>query len=152
MNVMTKHIGALLAGVLVSSAALAQVTVTDAWIRATVPQQKSAGVFMQLRSASDARLVEVRTSAAGHAELHQMQMQGQTMRMHAVAGIALPAGQAVSLAGGGYHVMLFDLKHQLKDGQSVPLTLVVEGAGHKRQELNVAVPVKPIAYVPPAAR
>lgn len=150
MNAMTRNVGALLAAGLVSGAALAQVTVSDPWIRATVPQQKSAGVFMQLRSAHDARLVEVRTPAAGHAEIHRMEMQGQTMRMHAVAGIDLPAGQAVNLASGGYHVMLFDLKRQLKDGDTVPLTLVVEGAGRKRENVQVAVPVKPIAHLPPA--
>jgi copper(I)-binding protein len=151
MNAVAKNIGALLAAGLVSGAALAQVTVSDAWIRATVPQQNSAGVFMQLRSAHGGRLVEVRTPVAGHAEIHQMEMQGQTMRMHAVAGIDLPAGQAVNLASGGYHLMLFDLKRQLKDGATVPLTLVVEGAGRRRQDVNVMVPVKPIAYVAPAA-
>jgi copper(I)-binding protein len=150
MNAMTTKFGVLLAAGLVSGAALAQVTVSDPWIRATVPQQKSAGVFMQLRSASQARLVGVRTPLAGHAEIHQMEMQGQTMRMHAVAGVDLPAGQAVDLASGGYHVMLFDLKRQLKAGESVPLTLVVEGAGRKRADVDVAVPVKPIAYTPPA--
>lgn len=151
MNAMTRKLVALLAGALVSGAALAQVTVSDAWIRATVPQQNSAGVFMQLRSATTARLVEVRTPAAGRAEIHQMEMQGQTMRMHAVSGIDLPAGQPVNLASGGYHVMLFGLKHQLKAGQAVPLTLVVEGAGRKRQDVHVEVAVKPIAYMPPAA-
>lgn len=150
MNTMTRKFGALLACALVSGAALAQVTVSGPWIRATVPQQKSAGVFMQLRSARDARLVAVRTPVAGHAEIHQMEMQGQTMRMHAVPAIELPAGQAVNLASGGYHVMLFDLKRQLKAGETVPLTLVVEGAGHQRENVNVAVPVKPIAFMPPA--
>lgn len=147
---MNRKLLVLLAAGLFASAAQAQVSVTNAWIRATVPQQKTAGVFMQLRAAGDARLVEVKTAVAGHAEIHQMQMQGQTMRMHAVAGIDLPAGRTVDLAAGGYHVMLFDLKRQLKDGDSVPLTLVVEGAGRKRQDLQVAVPVKPLTYAAPA--
>jgi copper(I)-binding protein len=56
------------------------------------------------------------------AELHQMAMEGQTMRMRAVDAIELPAGQAVNLASGGYHVMLFDLKRQLKEGETVPVT------------------------------
>ena len=150
MNAMTRKLGVLLAAGLVSGAALGQVTVAGAWIRATVPQQNSAGVFMQLRSAKNARLVEVRTPAAGHAEIHQMQMQGQTMRMHAVAGIDLPAGQAVNLAAGGYHVMLFDLKRQLKDGEQVPLTLTVVDAAGKRENVALTVPVKPMTYTAPA--
>jgi copper(I)-binding protein len=147
---MTRQVIALLAAGLFSSCALAQVTVTDPWTRATVPQQKSAGAFMRVQSAAPARLVAVKTPVAENAELHEMQMQGQVMKMHAVDGIVLPAGQAVDLASGGYHIMLFGLKRQLKAGESVPLTLVVEGAGNKRTEVNVAVPVKPMAYQPPA--
>lgn len=146
---MGKRMIALAAGALLSAGALAQVTVSDAWVRATVPQQKSAGAFMQLRSAKAATLVAVRTPAADKAEMHQMEMQGQNMSMHAVKSIALPAGKDVKLGPGGYHVMLFGLKQQLKEGDSVPLTLVVEGAANKRQEVQVSVAVKPIAYQPP---
>jgi copper(I)-binding protein len=143
---MIKKTSMLLAAGLFSGAALAQVTVTDPWIRATVPAQTSSGAFMQLTSKQDARLVGVRTPVAGNAQLHQMEMQGQSMKMHAVDAIALPAGQAVNLASGGYHVMLFDLKRQLKEGESVPLTLVVEDAKHKRADVTVNVPVKPLGY------
>jgi copper(I)-binding protein len=72
------------------------------------------------------------------------------MKMHAVDGIALPAGKPVNLASGGYHIMLFDLKRQLKEGETVPLTLVVEDARHKRADVNVNVPVKPLDYSAPA--
>jgi copper(I)-binding protein len=147
---MTSKLLALAAGALFSTAALAQVTVTDAWTRATVAQQKTAGVFMNVKSGSPARLVAVRTPVAASAELHQMQMQGQTMSMHQVDGVNLPAGQEVRLGPGGYHVMLFGLKQQLKEGDSVALTLVVENGANKREEVKVAVPVKPIAYQPPA--
>src|SRR4051812_46406199 len=104
---MRRHLCALAVASLVSLPALAQVSVSGAWIRATVPQQKTGGAYMQLRSVKPARLVEVQTPVAGRVELHQMAMEGQTMRMRAVESIALPAGQAVNLASGGYHVMLF---------------------------------------------
>jgi copper(I)-binding protein len=143
---MKKYLFALLATSLLSTAALAQVTVTDPWIRATVPQQKSAGAFMQLQSATPARLVEVRSPVAGRGEMHAMQMDGGVMKMYPVKGIDLPAGKVVNLASGGYHLMLFNLKQQLKEGEQVPLTLVVEDDKHKRQEVNVSVPVKPIGH------
>ena len=130
-----------------TSAAFAQVTVSDPWIRATVPAQKTAGAFMQLRSPMATRLVEVQTPVAGRAEVHQMDMQGQTMRMQKVDGIDLPANQPVDLASGGYHVMLFDLKRQLRDGDQVPLTLTFVGADNKRENVTVQVPVKPLTYV-----
>ena len=136
----------LAAASLFASAAFAQVTVTDPWIRATVPAQKTAGAFMQLRSPKATRLVDVQSPVAGRAEIHQMDMQGQTMRMQKVDGIDLPANQPVNLASGGYHVMLFDLKQQLKDGEQVPLTLVFVGADKKRENVTVQVPVKPLTY------
>ena len=136
----------LAAASLFTTAAFAQVTVGDPWIRATVPAQKTAGAFMQLRSARATRLVDVQTPVAGRAEVHQMGMEGQTMRMQKVDGIDLPAGQTVNLASGGYHVMLFDLKRQLKDGEQVPLTLTFVGPDKKRENVTVQVPVKPLTY------
>ena len=136
----------LAAASLFANAASAQVTVADPWIRATVPAQKTAGAFMQLRSPKATRLVEVQSPVAGRAEIHQMDMQGQTMRMQKVDGIDLPAGQPVNLSSGGYHVMLFDLKQQLKEGEQVPLTLVFTGADRKRESVTVQVPVKPLTY------
>jgi copper(I)-binding protein len=136
----------LAAASFITSAAFAQVTVGDPWIRATVPAQKTAGAFMQLRSAKATRLVDVQSPVAGRAEVHQMAMEGQTMRMQKVDGIDLPAGQPVNLSSGGYHVMLFDLKQQLKEGEQVPLTLTFVGADKKRENVTVQVPVKPLTY------
>jgi copper(I)-binding protein len=136
----------LAAASLVTTAAFAQVTVSDPWIRATVPAQKTAGAFMQLRSPRATRLVEVQSPVAGRAEVHQMAMEGQTMRMQKVDGIDLPANQSVNLASGGYHVMLFDLKRQLKEGEQVPLTLTFAGSDKKRENVTVQVPVKPLTY------
>jgi copper(I)-binding protein len=150
---MNRHLPALalVLASLVSLPALAQVSVSDPWIRATVPQAKVAGAFMQIKSAKTVKLVEVKSPVAGRVELHQMAMEGQTMRMRAVESIELPAGQTVNLASGGYHVMLFDLQRQLKDGEQVPLTLTVVDAAGKRENVALSVPVKPLTYKAPAA-
>jgi copper(I)-binding protein len=128
--------------------ALAQVTVNDAWIRATVPAATSTGLFMRIKSKQDVQLVEVRSSVAGVAEIHQMQMEGQMMRMHPVPAIDLHAGETVNLAAGGYHVMLMDLKHQLKEGETVPVTLVIRKKGKKNEDIALDVTVKPLTYSP----
>lgn len=133
----------------VATSAFAQTTVSAPWVRATVPQQTSSGAFMQLTSPDDAKLVAVQSPLAGRVEIHEMQMQGETMRMRAVDSVALPAGKAVNLASGGYHVMLMDLKGQLKAGATAPLTLVIEHKGGKRETLNVSAPVKPLTFVSP---
>ena len=143
---MTRHLIAALAAGLFSVSALAQVTVTEPWVRATVPAQNSTGAFMQLQSATPERLLEGRTPVAGRAEIHEMAMEGQVMRMRQVKGIDLPAGKPVVLASGGYHVMLLDLKRQLKEGENVDLTLVVQDAAAKRQEVKVTLPVMSLTH------
>ena len=137
---------AILAGSLMSVSAFAQVTVSDPWIRATVPAQKVTGAFMRVQSVAPARLVGVQTEVAGRAELHEMAMEGQTMRMRRVDAIELPAGKPVDLASGGYHIMLMDLKRQVKEGESVELTLRVEDAAGKRQDVKVKAPVRPLSH------
>ncbi len=118
-------------------AALAQVSVSDAWVRATVPQQKATGAFMQLTAQQDMRLIEARSPVAGIVELHKMEMIDNVMKMRQIPALDLPAGQAVALKPGGYHVMFFDLKAQVKAGDKVPLTLVVEGRDKQRSEIDV---------------
>lgn len=124
-------------------AAFAQVTVHDAWVRGTVAQQKASGLFAVITSAKDSTLVAASTPVAGVVEIHEMKMEGSTMKMRQLsAGLPLPAGQAVELKPGGYHVMLMDLKQQLRAGDSVPVTLVVEGADGKRENIEIQAPVK----------
>ncbi|MET0520269.1 MAG: copper chaperone PCu(A)C [Burkholderiaceae bacterium] len=134
----------LLLGALgLQTGASAQVTVSQPWVRATVAQQKATGAFFQLKAASDSRLIEVSSPAAGVAEIHEMSMDGGVMRMRALAGgLPLPAGQAVELKPGGYHVMLMDLKKPIAAGESLPLTLVFEGRDKKRQTVEVQAEVR----------
>ncbi len=121
--------------------ALAQVSVTDPWVRGTVPGQMATGVFMQLKSAKDAKLVEARSPVAGVVEIHEMAMQNNVMKMRAIPALELPAGRTVELKPGGYHVMLMDLKRQVKEGETVPVTLVIESGG-KRDLVEVKAPVR----------
>ena len=141
---------ALLTAMLIATPlAWSQTTVKDAWVRGTVAQQKASGAFMQITSKQGGKLMEVRTPVAGVAEVHEMAMDGNMMRMRAVPALELPAGQAVELKPGGYHVMLMDLKGTLKAGDTVPLTLVVEGKDGKRETLEVKAPVRALGAPEP---
>lgn len=131
-----------------AACAQAQVTVKDPWVRATVPAAKASGAFMQLQSAQDARLVEVRSRVAGMVEIHQMAMENNMMKMQQVDGIDLPAGKPVALASGGYHIMLMMLNRQLKEGDTVPLTLVVQKKDKKLETIELNVAVRPLTYSP----
>ena len=132
---------AIAATLLVAGAAHAQVTVQDAWVRATVPQQKATGAFMRLTAAQDARLVSASSPVAGVTEVHEMKLVDNVMKMRPLPALDLPAGQAVELKPGGYHLMLMDLKAPLAKGASVPLTLVFRDAKGVQSQQQLQLPV-----------
>lgn len=109
-----------------SGVSSAQVQVQDAWVRAAVQGQSATGAFMSLTSKEGARLIGVSSPVAGVVEIHEMKMDGDVMKMRAVAGLDLPPGRSVVLKPGGYHVMMMDLKRALKVGERVPLELRLE--------------------------
>lgn len=131
---------------LAAGLAQAQVTVTAPWVRATPsPAQKATGAFMQLQSPKAVKLVAVSSPVAGVAEVHEMAMDGQIMRMRAIPALDLPAGKPVELKSGSYHLMLMQLKAPIKDGDQVPLTLVFEDADKKRETVQVTAPARAAA-------
>ena len=134
----------LAAALMAAAPAWSQVTVAQPWVRATVAQQKATGAFMTLTSAKDVRLVGASSPAAGTVEVHEMKMVGDVMKMRHVPALPLPAGQAVALTPGGYHLMLLDVKQQFKDGDKVPLTLELEDAQKGRSKLEVQAIVRPL--------
>lgn len=122
------------------------VEVQDAWARATVQGQKATGAFMKITAKADAKLVSVSTPVAGVAEVHEMKMDNGVMTMRAVeGGLALPAGKAVELKPGGYHVMLMDLKLPLQKDTTIPVTLVFKDAAGKETRTELKVPVSATA-------
>ena len=140
-----------LVALLLAFGAHAQTTVKEAWVRGTVASQKSTGLYAQITSSGGGRLVAVSSPLAGVAEIHEMAMDGNVMRMRALAALDLPAGKAVKLEPGGYHVMLMQLKQELKAGDAVPVTLVVEAADGKRENIEIQATVKALADSAPPA-
>ncbi|MEO8022811.1 copper chaperone PCu(A)C [Polaromonas sp.] len=117
------------------------VDVKNAWVRSAVSGQSGTGAFMSITAKDDTKLVGVSSPMAGVAEVHEMKMEGDVMRMRAVPVLDLPAGQTVQLKPGGYHVMLMELKQALPKGSTVPLTLTFKDAKGQESKLEVKVPV-----------
>jgi copper(I)-binding protein len=138
---------ALLAGLALAGAAgaapVAQVEVSEAWVRATVEGQTGSGAYMRLTSRADAQLVGAASPVAEKVEIHEMHTVGDRMTMRQIERLALPAGTPVAL-GHGYHVMLIGLRHQLLAGQQVPITLHLLDAHGARFELALQAPVRPL--------
>jgi copper(I)-binding protein len=136
-----KNLTALLVAGTVLAVQAQTVDVKEAWARTTVQGQKASGAFMKLTAKEATRLVSVSSPVAGVTEVHEMKMDGDVMRMRALAGLDLPAGQTVELKPGGYHVMLMDLKTALRKDSSIPLTLVFKNANGVESKLEVSLPV-----------
>lgn len=119
--------------------------VEGAWVRFAVPGQQGTGAFMRITASRPMTLVGVSSPVAGTAEVHEMKMEGQVMKMRPVAQLELPAGRTVELKPGGYHVMLMELKQPLKPGSSVPLDLVFRDAAGTQRTLHLEAPVAALA-------
>src|ERR1700716_3047157 len=97
-----------------------------AGVRGTVRGQTTAGAYMELTSDRRASLLGAESPAAGSAEIHEMRMEGNVMRMRAVPRLELPPGKTVELRPGGHHMMLVGLKRPLKKGDLIPIHLKIE--------------------------
>ncbi|MBL0421148.1 copper chaperone PCu(A)C [Ramlibacter sp. AW1] len=133
-----------------ANAQTAPVQVDGAWARASVPGQKSSGAFMRLTAREPLSLVGVQSPVAGVAEVHEMRLDGDVMRMRPLPSLPLPAGRIVELKPGGLHLMLMDLKEPLRAGTRVPVTLLVRDAQGVERRVELELPVATRAPGPAA--
>jgi copper(I)-binding protein len=132
-----KSIG--LALMLVAGSAWSQVEISDAWMRATAPGQKTAAGYMTIRnkSAQPERLVGGSSQVAAKVETHVSMKDGEIVRMREVKGYDIPANGMFELKPNGSHLMLVDLKRPLKEGERIPVVLKFEKAGEVKVDFEV---------------
>jgi copper(I)-binding protein len=114
--------------------------ITQAWSRATPGGAKIGGGYLTIenKGAAPDRLIGVAGEVAGKIEVHEMAMKDGVMTMRPIdKGLTIEPGKTVKLAPGGYHLMMFDLKSPLKQGDKVPVTLEFEKAGKVTVSLDV---------------
>ena len=114
--------------------------ITQAWSRATPTGAKVAGAYLTVENKGSTadRLVGGSGDVAGRVEIHEMAMDDGVMKMRPLdQGLVIEPGKTVKLAPGGNHMMLLDLKTQLKQGDKVPMTLQFEKAGKVDVSLDV---------------
>ena len=134
-----------LATICLGSAVAQQVKIGDlvidhAWARATPAGAKVGGGYLTIenKGATPDKLVGGSTRAAGKVEVHETAMNNGVATMRPVKdGLSIPAGQSVTLAPGGYHLMMTDLKGPLKKGDKLVVTLVFEKAGEVKATFDV---------------
>jgi len=146
MSRMSSWVRALVLAALIGAArvAMADVTVADPWVRGTVEGQTSTVAYMTLKSDTAVRLVSVSSPAAGRCSVHEMTISGNLMKMRTLESLPIPAGGTVALEEGHDHLMLEQLGHPLKEGDTVRLTLTLVDSSGKRQTVDVLAPVVPL--------
>lgn len=134
----------VLACALSAGSVLAQVTVSEPWVRASLPHQTATGAFMKLHAGAEPiRLVGAASPVAQVSEVHEMKLVDNIARMSRVDGVEVPAGEMVELRPGSYHIMLLDLKRPVKVGEEVAIELVVERAG-RQERIPLTAVVRPL--------
>jgi hypothetical protein len=111
--------------------ALKNLRIINPTARATPPGARTGGAYLTIenRGRDNERLVRVASPVADSAQLHMMRVEGGMMRMRDVTSVGIPAGSVMTLAPGGYHVMLVGLKRPLVAGDAFPLALTFEKSG-----------------------
>ncbi len=116
------------------------IVITQAWSRATPGGAKIGGGYLTIENKGSApdRLIHCSGDVAAKIEVHEMSMKNGVMTMRPLDnGLTIEPGKTVKLAPGGFHLMLFDLKSPLKQGDKVPVTLEFEKAGKVTISLDV---------------
>ena len=124
-------------------ASIGPLRLKNAWARPTPPAAPTGGGYVTISNtgAKPDRLIGGSTAVAQRLEIHEMSMDGPVMRMRKLdAGLAVPAGGAVELKPGGFHLMFIGLKTPLKVGDKVPVTLRFENAGEVKMQFVVRMP------------
>ena len=114
--------------------------ITQAWSRATPGGAKIGGGYLTIENKGSApdRLIGGSADIAGKVEVHEMAMNNGVMTMRPLdTGLTIEPGKTAKLAPGGYHLMMFDLKSPLKQGDKLPVTLEFEKAGKVTISLDV---------------
>jgi copper(I)-binding protein len=114
--------------------------ITQAWSRATPGGAKVAGGYLTIenRGSTADRLIGGSGDITDRIEVHEMTTSNGVMTMRALdKGLVIEPGKTVKLAPGGYHLMMFDLKSPLKQGDKMPVTLEFEKAGKVKLSFDV---------------
>lgn len=107
--------------------------------RASLGRNPNTAGYLTVTNAGQTadRLIGASCACADRVELHTMSTAGGVMRMSQVTGFDVPAGGALTLAPGGDHLMLLDLREPLAAGDQVRVTLTFARAGTMEADLAV---------------
>lgn len=128
--------------VILASAAKAEITVSDVWVKPTTEGQSVSGAYMKITSDKPVKLVSVSTKFASAVEIHEMKMDGDIMRMRQIAELPIPSDTAVELKPGGLHLMLVGVSKMIDLGSIVSMNLNFVLQDGSKKTITVQAKVK----------
>jgi len=136
---MRKLTATVAVAVVIATPALAEesIRVFDAWARATILASRPGAAYVTVESATEDQLLGVATPVAGQVMVQAVEKDGDINRMKHIETLDLPAGERITLAPGGMHLMLMGLQDKLSEGTTLPMTLSFENAGEITVEGSV---------------
>jgi copper(I)-binding protein len=130
----------LLAVSAVPAAAGDDISVRQAWSRAAPKGAQVAGGYLTIENHGIApdKLLSASTASAGKVEIHEMTMLDSIMMMRPVDnGLVIPAGETITLAPGGHHLMFIGLNAPFREGEHIQTALIFERAGKVEASFEV---------------
>lgn len=124
----------LLRAVLIALPALASaqqtgIWVQNAWSRAVMQGGVGVVYLTIVNGGGPDRLVGATSPVAAKVEIHESFVESGVAKMRGVTALPIEPGKPVSLAPGGYHMMLMGLNQSLAQGDVFPIVLDFETAG-----------------------
>lgn len=116
-----------------AATSVAALKIENAFARPTPAGATVAAGYMTIINSGSTpdRLVSATSDISAKTQIHEMKMENGVMEMRELAGgLPIPAGATVALKPGGYHIMFVDLKHPVKPGEVIHVTLSFEKAGN----------------------
>ena len=101
------------------------ITVSDGYVKASIPGSDVTASYMTLRNTSNKAITlqKVSSTVSDRIEIHEHSMADGMMRMREVGEIIIKANSTVVLQPSGLHLMIFSLKQPIKEKSVMPLTL-----------------------------
>jgi copper(I)-binding protein len=116
------------------------VQVEHAWSRA-MPTGATGVVYLTVTDHGEPdTLIGASSAVAAKSELHESFNDNGVMKMRSVENLSVTKDKPITLAPGGYHIMLVGLKRNLVAGTSFPITLSFAKAGEITATVRVEKP------------
>ena len=120
--------------------AVAELKVTDSWIKINPGNGRTAGAFMTINNigGADITLIGVSSSVSGMAHFHAVEITDGMVSMVPLNDVVVPAKGSVQFKMGGLHIMLMGIKNKLNTGDLVNLKFELDDGRSITTAIQVA--------------